>query len=445
MTVTAVCAALVATTAVTAPAHAAEAGANRHSSGLILLNAENVHSIIPEALRDAVGVYDLLAEANPDDFGYAYASGGSVVVDVTTDAGAARLDAMRQGKALDTPAHDPMGKAAQAIADSQASVAGMPVVARRVSASRTVIERFKHELADVAYADPALAPAGIWQTEVQRDTGRVVVRLVKLTEAAAARIVELYGTEQVAVVEQANPDGNDDVGRLDDGWPFYGGARINAPAGSCTDAFSWNISSGVHGMLTAGHCAPNGGSVSTLHEYLGSITSGSRENYSSSGTVFLPGQTVYRGDMALAQVTSGKTSAARIYRGVYNSTWSVSVRSMWSRRAQRGDQYCTGGSYSGEICGWKVDFVSIDRYISGKWKRNIVVSYYRQGWCTRGGDSGGAVYTVNSDGNVAAKGIHNATYGGGSDAYGGALDPCSEVFTDIWDAYYGFPGTLKTQ
>ena len=27
---------------------------------------------------------------------------------------------------------------------------------------------------------------------------------------------------------------------------------------------------------------------------------------------------------------------------------------------------------------------------------------------------------------------------------GGLLDPCVEVYTDIYDAYYGFPGYLKT-
>jgi streptogrisin C len=118
---------------------------------------------------------------------------------------------------------------------------------------------------------------------------------------------------------------------------------------------------------------------------------------------------------------------------------------MWSRRAQSGDQYCTGGSFSGEICGWTVDAAGVDRYVSGKWKRSIVVSSSRQGWCIRSGESGGAVYTVNSNGSVAAKGIHSSSSGGGSDFYGGALDPCEEQFTDIWDAYYGFPGTLKTQ
>ncbi|MFF5225504.1 hypothetical protein [Dactylosporangium sp. NPDC000521] len=45
---------------------------------------------------------------------------------------------------------------------------------------------------------------------------------------------------------------------------------------------------------------------------------------------------------------------------------------------------------------------------------------------------------------IAAKGIFSGGGGGGSDAWGGATDPCFSVFTDIWDAFYAFPGTLKT-
>lgn len=55
------------------------------------------------------------------------------------------------------------------------------------------------------------------------------------------------------------------------------------------------------------------------------------------------------------------------------------------------------------------------------------------------------MYTVNSDGSVAAKGILNGGAGGGSDYYAGALDrdKCMMHFTDILDAYSGFPGLLK--
>ena len=41
-------------------------------------------------------------------------------------------------------------------------------------------------------------------------------------------------------------------------------------------------------------------------------------------------------------------------------------------------------------------------------------------------------------------GIHSGGTDGGGDYYGGLPDPCVEVDTDIYDAYYGFPGYLKT-
>jgi hypothetical protein len=45
---------------------------------------------------------------------------------------------------------------------------------------------------------------------------------------------------------------------------------------------------------------------------------------------------------------------------------------------------------------------------------------------------------------VLAQGILDGASGGGSDYYGGYLDKCRVLFTDIWDAYYGFPGVLKS-
>jgi hypothetical protein len=74
-----------------------------------------------------------------------------------------------------------------------------------------------------------------------------------------------------------------------------------------------------------------------------------------------------------------------------------------------------------------------------------VTSKSKQGWCARHGDSGGPVYTVYSDGAVAAKGIISSGNGGGTDSYGGLFDKCTMQYTDIYDAYYALPGSLKTQ
>lgn len=100
---------------------------------------------------------------------------------------------------------------------------------------------------------------------------------------------------------------------------------------------------------------------------------------------------------------------------------------------------------TGEQCGWSVSRVRFDiKYSTGEWGRNVN-SGGKQGQCLIGGDSGGPIYTVRSDGGIAAKGIISAGSGGGSDNWGGAFDPCYGIFTDIWEAYYGFPGVLRTQ
>lgn len=119
---------------------------------------------------------------------------------------------------------------------------------------------------------------------------------------------------------------------------------------------------------------------------------------------------------------------------------------MWSRSPALGDQYCVGGKVTGELCGWKVNKVRYNqRYGNSKskqWVRNINRGK-KKGICTAKGDSGGPVYTVRGDGGIAAKGVHSGLGGGGSDNYGGTLDPCYEYFTDIWEAYRGLPGVLR--
>jgi hypothetical protein len=284
-------------------------------------------------------------------------------------------------------------------------------------------------------------------SRIDAPNNRVIVTVSSLSDELAGAIVARYGTSAVAVeVDQDEAKTQPVVGRWADNTPFYGGSRLSL---GCTDAFSWHSGS-TPMMLTAGHCIPNGGSLSTMTESLGSVASGTRENWSTAtGTQYLvndvSGSNVYRGDMALATVYSGKSSAGRIYRGNSESTSSAPVTGMFSRRAQSGDQFCTGGSSRksdgnagpGEICGWTVDVARVDyQYATGHWWRNIIRAKSKQGWCNRPGDSGAPVYIVNSGGSVTAKGILDGAGGGGSDYYGGLFDPCAGVvFTDIWEPF----------
>jgi hypothetical protein len=69
------------------------------------------------------------------------------------------------------------------------------------------------------------------------------------------------------------------------------------------------------------------------------------------------------------------------------------------------------------------------------WARHVVDASALGNTCPTHGDSGGPVYRKRSDGTVYAVGI----YSGSSPIVIG----CDAFFTDIWDAYYGLPGTLK--
>jgi len=148
----------------------------------------------------------------------------------------------------------------------------------------------------------------------------------------------------------------------------------------------------------------------------------------------MTGQTVYRGDMALIELFPGVTATNVIYRGGTTSSALSSVAEMWYRSPLKGDQFCTGGSASGELCNWTVDAVGIDTPVSFQGKpagtlRNAVRGFINLTYGTKEGDSGGSVFTVRSDGQIAAKGIISA----GSTVPGyGTVKPVSSVyFTDI--------------
>ncbi|MGH3739640.1 MAG: hypothetical protein ACRDT6_29170 [Micromonosporaceae bacterium] len=171
----------------------------------------------------------------------------------------------------------------------------------------------------------------------------------------------------------------------------------------------------------------------------------SDENWRNGvGTVYLTGQSTYRGDLALIEVVPSRSSTHRMYVGDSSSSTAWQVRSMSSRRAAAGDGYCTSGRVSGALCGWEVDAARVNvKYDGGEVVRNVTVGY-KTASCTRPGDSGSPVYRKRTDSGVNAVGIHSGHGGGGGDFYGGIWDPCKEIHTDIWDAYYAFPGTLRT-
>jgi hypothetical protein len=272
------------------------------------------------------------------------------------------------------------------------------------------------------------------------ENDRIVAEVTKLDDRFLSRVSRLAGPSALAVrvVEDV---ASKPAARETDTSPFYGGSNIDG----CTSGFPWHYGA-VEMMLTAGHCYPNGGSVSTPSSSMGAVTTAMEENWNTdTGTVYMTGETVYRGDLALVRITSPKTSAPYIYTGGQNSSSSRSVAGKWSRSPASGDKYCTGGRMSGEQCNWTVKWSAPGNYTYIGGVARHVWKGEKRDRCIIGGDSGGPVYTVDSSGGIVAKGIISGATGyGGGDNFAGALEgACVNIFTDIWDAYRSMPGDIN--
>jgi len=417
---------LIASALIVSCAVSVEAVASPPSGGLtILMHDQSKRAPKPMAEATAQRLHELhlLGMKNPSHFSYPWVdpATGEVVIDVTSDVGA---------------------RLAYAFQPDKKSAAATQRI-RPVKRSWAQLEQIRDEIVHLTTPGIVADQEAIVAIEPDGPNNRLIITVDRLSGTLLRALTAMYGTEAIAIRHDPQYQRGMPQARENDSSSggFYAGANLSG----CTSGFSW-YSGTTNYMVTAGHCFPSGGSASTPVEYMGWVNSGSRENWNNgTGTVFLSGQSVNRGDIALVQVQSPKQTAGRIYRGGYNSSTSAPVREMWSRQAANGDQYCTGGRMSGEQCGWVVNAVRFDhRYSNGEWARNVNRGS-KQAQCTIGGDSGGPVYTVRSDGGIAAKGIHSGGGGGGSDNWGGAFDPCFGIFTDIWQAYYGFPGVLRTQ
>ena len=286
-----------------------------------------------------------------------------------------------------------------------------------------------------------------WQTIVQTEPdeidGRIVITLNQMDDSLITELARRFGTEAIAVrvIPGFQPEASIG-GRQADWSPFFGGARIHTPDATCSSGFPWVVvpSAGTEGMLTAAHCIPNGGTVSSAVTSMGTVTSGSRENWKpNDGTVPFTGQTELAGDLALVQMASGKGADPKIYRGSASSASWDWVTAIWSRSPAIGDQFHISNQQSGDIGPYTVSGTHLDVFYlnASAWARNVTRA--DRTWfpaCPSGGSSGGAVFTNRNDGSVAAKGIHSGVF---TDWI-----TCWVWFTDIRLADQYLPGFLLT-
>jgi hypothetical protein len=315
------------------------------------------------------------------------------------------------------------------------------VEVRSVAHSRAALERIMDEV-----IGPQSEGIVVRASYPDPENDRIIVETGSPAEAFLRRLGSTYSASSIAVRVIDDATKSWPSSRGSDSSPFWGGALIN-PRG-CSSGFSWHYGS-TQMMLTAGHCAPTGEAIVwTPAANMGSVTSGTEESWNTGvGTVYMGPDTTYRGDLALIRLFDQRSSAPVIYRGGPSSNTGATVGERWNRSPYASDEYCTGGRVSGEVCGWLVGWYAPGNYYydNGETAKRVWLGQ-KYGACSQGGDSGGPVYTVRSDGKIAAKGIISGAGGfGGSDSYATwPEEMCRSVFTDIYDAYYGFPGDVTT-
>jgi streptogrisin C len=371
-----------------------------HPSGIVILEESDPDADpIPEAAAAALSEAMQQSSRDPEDFAYPFYDPAkrTVVLSPASARGRAQVGAARlaASKAAATTGEQVTVEQRAARVSRTRIDAAMDDLIGRQREGVTIID---------AYPDPI--------------NSRLIVEVSALDDAFLFRAARTHGSDVLAVrlSRDAEIIGSPAVGREADNSPFYGGAHID-PRG-CTSGFAWHSGS-TEMMLTAGHCYPTGGSISTPTSSMGRVSSGTEENWTSgTGTVLMTGETTNRGDLAMIRISSGQSSSSRIYRGGPGSTTAANVSGKWSRSPSQGDEYCTGGRVAGEVCGWKVKWAAAGNHFyngSNETARRVWRGEKR-GDCIQGGDSGGPVYTVNSSGAVAAKGIISGVNGyGGSD------------------------------
>lgn len=170
----------------------------RHSSGLLVVTWDSLDRHPSEEIKAVVSLCDSLSSMFPDEFGFAYGVNDVAVLGIATGRGQELYDKWRSPEGLPTDARpDPEGKLIPALNEQARELADRPVQLERVDRSRARVEALQHS---IDLQDPAFAAAKVSMTHVDRPTSRVIIHMETLTDEAAARLVQLYGTEQIAVL-----------------------------------------------------------------------------------------------------------------------------------------------------------------------------------------------------------------------------------------------------
>ena len=213
--------------------------------------------------------------------------------------------------------------------------------------------------------------------------------------------------------------------RADDTPPYWGGANVKTPTGSCTSGFAVRTPSGS-GLLTAGHCGYNGfvfyngnwtGVVGTgqqkrtAHDWM---LIGTYDNYVDS--------VIYTGGGSL----NGRAQSTRSVVG-----WTSASPQQW---------LCHSGAVGGEECSFYVQPNFQYGYCSDGACFNDLVTARKVSWALSvyPGDSGGPVYLPSGSNGALAVGVTQ-----GTDCLPLCGNPGSLlIFQDLVTVYWDLGGGL---
>ena len=228
---------------------------------------------------------------------------------------------------------------------------------------------------------PALEAAGVYVTNAgpNEDRNVVLIGVRDLTPAKAATVHARYGDAAAAVAGT----GAGAVSRQADSEPWWGGDVIgnDRAEGLCTLGPSFIKSDGSRYSMTAGHCFSQGSNLTNNYVYLGTVTG----RYPYDGQV----------DAEIMPVDAQNFD--------YRTDTTAAMQS-GARNASRNSLVCKSGIRTNEVCDLQV--TALNQMVRDEYGTFLHQDLANKNDLATGpGDSGGPVYTANSDGTITIAGM----------------------------------------
>lgn len=267
--------------------------------------------------------------------------------------------------------------------------------AGQVPVTFTLVANSERKLETIA--DQILADQGFWQAAgVEMSSigpewvnNRDVVTLVNYSPSAAVAIQAKYGTELVSVSATDTPLAQR-ADRSEDTAPWYGGDGIYDATSRalCTGGFNILGPNSTSFLLTAGHCGHSGDSIRVSGSSGRSIGKTTQYNFTLN--------TPY--DFMLVLAGGGTLGY------VWNSQTTVLPVHFVGTSDPVNGTVCVDGSFTGQVCSVSISNSCKDIKFPDGWTKCLVVAQRGAINVARDGDSGGPVYTIDSDHGLYARG-----------------------------------------